>query len=72
MLDFDDKTKIFLLIAVVFVYLLSTAQKQNLLSGHFSDEQLKTVLIPQARWTPFPKITDRAGWSKADESMMKA
>jgi hypothetical protein len=48
------------------------AQNQNLLSGKYSPDQLKTILIPCSQWTPFPKITDRAGWSKADESMMKA
>jgi len=64
--------KLFPFLALVFAYINSSAQNQNLLSGKYSAEQLKTVLIPQAQWTPFPKITDRAGWSKADESMMKA
>ena len=49
-----------------------SAQKQNLLSGKYVSSDLKTVLIPLAQWTPFPKITDRAGWAKADEGMMKA
>jgi hypothetical protein len=30
------------------------------------------LLIPQSKWIPFPKITDRAGWAKADQSMMQA
>jgi hypothetical protein len=64
--------KFILLFAVVFVYLHCAAQNQNLLSGHFSAEQLKTILIPQAQWTPFPKITDRTAWAKADDAMMKA
>lgn len=49
---------------------LLTAQ-QNLLSGKYPAGQLKTLLISQAQWTPFPKISDRAGWSKADDAMMK-
>jgi hypothetical protein len=48
------------------------AQNQNLLSGKYSKDQLKTVLIPTSQWTPFPKTSDRAGWAKADEGMMKA
>ncbi len=48
------------------------AQQQNLLSGKYSDEELKKLLIPQAKWTPFPKIDDRQDWLKADQAMMKA
>ncbi len=48
------------------------AQKQNLLSGKYSAEELKKVLIPQAEWVPFPKPDDREQWSKADQAMMKA
>jgi hypothetical protein len=36
-----------------------------------SSRKLNTIIIPQAQWTPFPKIANRAEWSKADESMMK-
>lgn len=49
-----------------------SAQKQNLLSGRFSKEELVNVLTPQAQWAPFPKRDDRAGWAKADQAMMKA
>ncbi|RIV19458.1 heparinase [Fibrisoma montanum] len=48
------------------------AQQPDLLSGKFSSADLKTVLIPQAKWTPFPKRDDRAGWAKADAAMMNA
>src|SRR4051812_20630428 len=60
--------------AFAFIVIASTgmqAQNQNLLSGKYSVEQLKTILISQAQWTPFPKINDRAAWSKADQAMMK-
>ncbi|MEZ0607098.1 heparinase II/III family protein [Fibrella sp. WM1] len=50
---------------------VAKAQEANLLSGKFSKEALKTVLIPQAKWTPFPKRDDRAGWAKADQAMMQ-
>ncbi|HEX8041150.1 MAG TPA: heparinase II/III family protein [Chryseosolibacter sp.] len=48
------------------------AQQQNLLSGKYTEEELKTLLIPPAQWKPFPAIDDRQGWSKADPTMMKA
>ncbi len=46
--------------------------QQNLLSGKFSVEELRNVLIPQREWTPFPRREDRAGWAQADSGMMKA
>jgi hypothetical protein len=39
---------------------------QQLLSGKYTQEQLAGKLIPHATWQPFPPITDRAGWQKAD------
>ncbi len=48
------------------------AQTPDLLSGKFSQDELKKVLIPQAQWAPFPKRDDRAGWAKADQAMMQA
>jgi len=49
-----------------------TAQGQYLLSSKYALEDLRKSLIPQAIWTPFPRIDDRAGWSKADAGMMQA
>ncbi|AXY73440.1 heparinase [Paraflavitalea soli] len=46
--------------------------RQNLLSGKYTAVQLKTVLIPQAQWVPFPRTSDRAAWAKADAATMKA
>lgn len=48
------------------------AQTPNLLSGKFTRQQLGQLLIPQARWTPFPKRDDRSGWAKADQKLMQA
>lgn len=60
-------------IVIIFVAFLGlSVQAQNLLSGKFSKDELGKVLIPQAKFTPFPKITDRAGWSKADQELLKA
>jgi len=48
------------------------AQNKNLLSAKYSKENLAAILIPQTKWTPFPKTSDRTGWAKADEAMMKS
>jgi hypothetical protein len=63
------------IIFIVFVVLLTNslqAQQQNLISGKYSPEQLKKILIPQAEWTPFPKLDDRAGWAKANQEMLQS
>ena len=46
------------------------AQQKDLLSGKYSGDQLKNVLIPQAKWIPFPKPADETGWAKADQTML--
>ncbi|HVU84740.1 MAG TPA: hypothetical protein VHC50_07855, partial [Puia sp.] len=61
---------LFLFLAIPCLQL--SAQDQNLLSGRYSADSLKMLLIPAGRWTPFPKINDRDGWAKADAPMMKA
>jgi len=65
------KKNIFLLI-VIAIFLQLPAQDQNLMSGKYSAEQLKAIIIPQAKWMPFPAISNRSEWAKADASMMKA
>ena len=64
--------KITLLLAMLACCCGLSAQEPNLLSGKFDKTALKNILIPQAAWRPFPLITDRAGWAKADQGMMKA
>ncbi|MGX5817129.1 heparinase II/III domain-containing protein [Chitinophaga lutea] len=54
-----------LTISLLAVNVMARAQ-QHLLSGKFTEAQLRKTLIPQASWTPFPRIDDRAGWAKAD------
>lgn len=63
--------------AIVFLFLSLSllqgqAQKPNLLSGRYANEDLKNVIIPPSKWTPFPKTGDRSGWAKADPAMMQA
>ena len=63
-----------LIIVVVFLVSLtmSAQQDQYLLSSKYSLQELQNILIPQAQWTPFPRIDDRAGWAKADASMLES
>ncbi|MDR1668294.1 MAG: heparinase II/III-family protein [Bacteroidales bacterium] len=65
-------TKHFLTVIFFFVSFGVFAQEQNLLSGKYSTEELQRILIPQAGWTPFPRIDDREGWAKADGDMLQA
>ena len=60
-----------LFLAIIVWHLQITAQ-QNLLSAKYSTQQLQELLIPPAKWTPFPRITDRAGWAKVDDATMQA
>jgi hypothetical protein len=60
-----------LLLPLIASFFLLSAQK-NLLSAKYTQEELKAILIPQAKWNPFPGLNDRNGWSKADQDMMKA
>ncbi len=61
-----------LLIACLLFICVFTGRSQNLLGGKFSKDELAKILISHEKWAPFPKITDRAGWARADQGMMKA
>lgn len=59
---------------IVLAFFLCTlfAQEPYLLSSKYSLEDLQKIIIPQTQWTPFPRIDDRKGWSKADPEMLQA
>lgn len=61
------------IITLLLVSVLSYGNSycQNLLSGKYSKEELRKVLIPAKTWTPFPKTNDRAGWAKADQATLQ-
>jgi hypothetical protein len=63
--------KTILFLAISLLCLQITAQ-QNLLSGKYSAQQLQELLISKSDWAPFPRITDRTGWAKANADMMQA
>jgi len=60
-----------MLFLAIIAWHLSTTAQQNLLSAKYSTQQLQELLIPQATWTPFPRITDRAGWARVNEATMQ-
>ena len=59
-------------IVLIFFSLQLLAQDQNLLSGKFTSVELENILIPHAKWVPFPKTNDRAGWATADKKMLNS
>jgi len=60
------------LILLVLLGCLKITAQQNLLSGKYTAAKLKEILIPLPKWTPFPRLNDREGWSKANQPMMQA
>ena len=64
--------KFSILIACILSGCVFTVKGQNLLSGRFPKDELAKILISYEKWVPFPKITDRSGWAKADPEMMTA
>ncbi|MDR2025986.1 MAG: heparinase II/III-family protein [Prevotellaceae bacterium] len=63
-------------VSITLLFFLScsilSAQKENLLSSKYSAAELRQMIIPQAAWTPFPRLADREGWAKADKNMLQA
>ncbi|HKZ36718.1 MAG TPA: heparinase II/III family protein [Chryseolinea sp.] len=66
------KTKLLIQALFIFLCFQLSAQQQNLLSGKFTVDEWKKILIPQAAWVPFPKPDDRAAWAKADQRMLNS
>jgi hypothetical protein len=63
------KITLFLLILITQ---LSLPAQQNLLSGKYTAAQLKEILTPWASFTPFPRLSDRAGWASANAPALQA
>jgi hypothetical protein len=64
--------KLFPLVFLFFALMMHSIAQENPVSGKYSAEELKKLLVPQAGYTPFPKLDDRQGWANADKTMMKA
>ncbi len=65
------KKKTGLFIFLFFSLVVHSIAQENLIGGKYSEEQLKDLLVPRAEYHPFPKLADRSGWAKADETAMK-
>ena len=64
------KKIIITLLLLIFLIPASAQQDQNLMSSKYTLQELQKNLIPQAEWTPFPRLDDRTGWARADRSML--
>jgi hypothetical protein len=52
---------------------LATAQeKLDLLSGAYTPEKLKEIILPLQDWHPFPKASEHEGWQKFPEKIRAA
>lgn len=58
--------KKYTVLTCMLLLLGSQLSAQNLLSGRYTSAQLAEKLIPYAKWEPFPRLENRAGWEKAD------
>jgi len=60
-------------VTLILIVVAGHAQNEpaNLLSGKYSLEEIKEILITRANWVPFPGIENREAWHEADEEMMK-
>ena len=43
---------------------LSAYVERNILRSQADEAKLRTILIPDQKWVPFPTYSDRAGWDK--------
>ena len=41
---------------------MSAYEERNMLRSQADEAKLKTLLIPDQRWVPFPSYGDRSGW----------
>ena len=58
-----------ILLSFMAVFLLTTGTmsayvERNMLRSQADEAKLKTLLIPDQKWVPFPAYGDRAGWDK--------
>jgi len=60
------------LITLLLFATIGHSQEDDLLSKKFTFEEFKSVLTPYDAWTPFPPISDREAWAKADQEKLKA
>ena len=63
------------IIFTITLFLFSVAvfaqKEQNLISGKYSLQELKSILIPQAQWAPFPHLDEWTGRTIGDKKLME-
>jgi hypothetical protein len=70
---FHTSNKITLLLAsTCFLLLASVSKSENIsLSEPYTKEELQSILIPQARWHPFPKAGEREKWESVPDGIRR-
>jgi hypothetical protein len=68
----EMKTRFITLFTAIFLVFNLSAQKENLLSAKYTVAELQEMLVPQSRFTPFPRLDDREGWANADPDKLQA
>jgi len=58
-----------ILLSILAVLLLTSGtmsayEERDILRGKADEARLKTLLIPDQKWVPFPLYSDRAGWNR--------
>jgi hypothetical protein len=60
------------IILSVSVYSPAESEEMNILSGRYTPELLKEVIVPAEDWHPFPTASDHAGWQRIPERVRAA
>lgn len=57
---------------IIFSSLATAQEKLDLLSGAYTPEKLKEIILPLQDWHPFPKASDHEEWQKLPEKIRAA
>ena len=57
------------LLCLTSVVLQTAGQERNLLTGTYSEEDIRQMIIPLDQWQPFPGIRDRTIWSEVEDHL---
>ncbi|MDH4258581.1 MAG: hypothetical protein OEV50_07180, partial [Candidatus Aminicenantes bacterium] len=60
------------MIISISLYSSEKEEELNLLSGKYTPERLKEIIIPAEQWHPFPRASEQAGWQKLREKVRAA
>jgi hypothetical protein len=63
---------LFIPAALLFFYPSAGGEEINLLSGRYTTEKIKEILIPATEWHPFPRASEREGWEGIPEKVRAA